>query len=234
MTNSDRFLAKYNEIHHHLCDVLHLGEEASFHEAITEGRLSIPPVRWRYADLNRCRELRNLLVHTRGERYIAEPTDQTVQMIEEVADLLANPPTVELFQTDVFRLQSSDPIRDAVEVMFERSYSQIPVYDDDSFTGLLTTNTVSRWLGSCVQDDIFSLEETPVFTVLHYAEVEDNYRFLSRHATLFEAIEAFNSHEKRGKRLESILITERGKPSESLLGIITIWDLPRIHQELAV
>lgn len=91
MSNVDRFLAKYNQIHRHLCQLLDLYEEARFAEAIAEGRRSIPPVRWRYDDLNRCRELRNTLVHTRGDQYIAEPTDETVETIERIAGLLLDP-----------------------------------------------------------------------------------------------------------------------------------------------
>jgi len=235
VNNADRFLASFNDIHRHLRERLHLHEGASFAEAIRKGRSSISPVRWRYDDLNRCRELRNTLVHTRDEDYIAEPTEETVNTIEEIAELLMNPPRVgQLFRKDVFCLHKSEPIGRAVEVVLHESYSQIPIYEDDRFVGLLTTNTIARWLGSCIQEEIVSLQETRIAEVLQYTEDEDNHQFISRRATLFHVLDAFASYERQGTRLEAILITENGKPSETLLGIITIWDLPRIHQDLSV
>jgi hypothetical protein len=186
-------------------------------------------------DLKEFGDLRNAIVHTRaGDRVIAEPNDQAVDTIEQIARLLVDPPEVgEFFRGDVFRLQLIDPIGTATKAMLEESFSQIPVYDGDGFAGLLTTNTVGRWVGSCVQDEIFIMEEPRIADVLQYTEDEDNCQFLAKRATLFEALDAFDSYEEEGRRLEAILITEHGKPSQSLLGIITIWDLPKIHQELA-
>jgi len=117
--------------------------------------------------------------------------------------------------------------------MFEQSFSQIPICDNkDAFVGLLTTNTVTRWLGASVKDDIFSLTETPITDVFNFTEDKDNFIFLSRDSTLFKALERFQTHEKNGKKLEAILITQNGRRSETLLGIITIWDLPEIHATL--
>ncbi len=185
-------------------------------------------------DLKEFGDLRNAIVHERsGHRVIAEPNDEAVRTMERIADLLVDPPRVgELFRRRVFHVESDEPIGRAVKVMLDESYSQIPVYDGDEFVGLLTTNTVGRWLGSCVEDEIFGLEETRIADVLQYTEDEDNYVFLGRRETLFEALQAFASYEERGKRLEAILITEHGKPSQSLLGIITIWDVPKIHQTI--
>ena len=116
--------------------------------------------------------------------------------------------------------------------MFAQSFSQIPIYDNQEFRGLLTTNTVARWLGACVTEDIFSLRETSINTVLTYAEEVDNYCFLKKSATVFEALQEFQEYERNGKRLEAILITESGWPRESPLGMITVWDLPQIYGEL--
>ncbi|WP_261665290.1 hypothetical protein [Deinococcus sp. Marseille-Q6407] len=39
-------------------------------------------------------------------------------------------------------------------------------------------------------------------------------------------IEAFEEHTDRGKRLSAVLITQNGKETEGLLGIVTVYDLP--------
>lgn len=236
MKNSDRFLDAYNKIDKRLRQLTGQGKGTSFSVVVDRAGNQEHTIRRYKDDLKQFGDLRNAIVHTRaGDRVIAEPNDRAVEAMERIAKLLLDPPRVGgLFQRSVFRLKSSEPIGNAVRVMLERSYSQIPICDGNQFVGLLTTNTVGRWLGSCVEEEIFSLEETRIADVLQYTEDENNCQFLAKRATLFEALGKFDSHEERGTRLEAILITEHGKPSQSLLGIITIWDLPRIHQELTV
>ena len=83
-----------------------------------------------------------------------------------------------------------------------------------------------------MEEDIFSLSETTVENVLEFTEEKNNYCFLSRNATIFEALERFRGHQQEGKRLEAILVTNSGGKTEDLLSIITIWDLPRILKKL--
>jgi len=185
-------------------------------------------------DLEEFADLRNAIVHERTDGHvIAEPNDRAVAEIEHIASLLCAPPKVlPCFQRDVLALQRDDSAAKAVEAMLEESFSQVPIYDGERFLALLTTNTVARWLGSSVEEDIFSLSETCIPEVLQYIEDQDNHCFLGRGATLFEVLEEFQGRQRSGKRLDAILITHGGKRSESLLGIITVWDLPKVHDIL--
>lgn len=233
-SNSSRFLEAFNKIERHLRQVTKLDKHIPFYHVIDEASRSSRAVSYFSTDLKEFADLRNAIVHedTNGH-VIAEPNDRATNEIEHIASTLLNPPKViPLFCKDVSRLKTSDNVAEAVVFMFNQSFSQIPIYDDRKFFALLTTNTVARWLGACVGEDIFSLRETVIRTVLDYAEDQDNYCFLSKGATIFEALEKFHSYEKAGKRLEAILITENGKPTESPIGIITIWDLPQIYRLL--
>lgn len=121
---------------------------------------------------------------------------------------------------------------EAASIMLRDSFSQIPICDDRGFVALLSANTLARWLGSSISTDIFSLSDTDIEAVLGFSEDQDNYCFLSRNHTVFDALEKFHSYERRGKNLEAILLTQNGKPTESILGIITVWDIPTIYQIL--
>jgi len=234
MLNSERFLAAVNLIERYLRHITKKGTDTRFYTLVEAASKSAPAVRRFRDDLKEFADLRNAIIHERTDGHvIAEPNDLAVEKIENIASLLRNPSKVmPLFQTKVYKLLVSDPIAKAVRAMFDQSFSQIPIYDGPKFIGLLATNTVARWLGACVTDDIFSLTETPITHVLNYTEDEDNFSFLSRRATLFEVLERFQNYERKSKRLEAILITQNGKPDEALLGIITVWDLPKINEAL--
>ena len=136
------------------------------------------------------------------------------------------------FKTDVFSVRLEDSIGKAIKIMYENSFSQLPIFKDQKFYDLLTNNTISRWLGACADDDLFSLDDTEVSQVLEYTENPDNYFFLNSNAHLSEAMEKFQYFETLGKRLDAILITENGSPVEPLLGIITSSDISKILNQI--
>ncbi len=135
---------------------------------------------------------------------------------------------IPLFSRKVFVVSINDSIGSAIKLMFENSFSQLPVYENNKFYDLLTNNTISRWLGANVKEEIISLRETPVIEVLIFTEVKDNYYFLEKDASIESALEKFNEFEAMGTPLDAILITQNGSPMEELIGIITYTDLPKI------
>lgn len=137
-----------------------------------------------------------------------------------------------LFKQKVYSVSIDDSVGKALKIMYENSFSQLPIFKDGKFVDLLTNNTISRWLGSCVSDEIFSLRETTIKEVLSYTENPDSYFFLNKDESLQEALERFQYFESIGKPLDAVLITENGKPTEELLGIITFSDFPKIMLEL--
>jgi predicted transcriptional regulator len=232
--NSDRFLNAFREIERHLYRLTGADAGTAFSRVVKDAAQRDTAVGRYTDDLFEFAELRNAIVHRkRGDEVIAEPNDQGVADIERIAHHLTKPPTViPLFQGRVLTVLTGDSIGIAVKAMFDEQYSQAPVYDQETFVGLLTTNTIARWLGACVEEDLLSLEETTVAQVLQHTEDKENHCFLSRDATLFEALDRFQTYQAKGKKLEALLLTQSGKPGEKLLGIITIWDLPRIHEVL--
>lgn len=232
--NSDRFLDSFSSIERCLRKITKKGKGVRFY-ALVDAACKFNHAVGRFRDdLKEYADLRNAIVHERTDGHvIAEPNDQAVEKIKHIASLLLNPPKViPLFQTEVYTLSVSDPIAKAAKGIFDQSFSQIPIYYGHRFAGLLTTNTVARWLGACVKDDLFSLAETLITHVLSFTEDQNNFSFLSSHATLFDALARFQDWERIGKRLEAILITQNGKPTEPLIGIVTIWDLPKLHKTL--
>jgi len=234
MANSDEFLSAFNEIERHLRRMTDANKETPFHILVREASESHAAVRRFSNDLKEFADLRNAITHERTDGHvIAEPNDRAVADIKRVALLLINPPrVVPQFQKHILALQTTDPVAEAVKSMLAHSFSQIPIYENQAFKGLLTTEAVARWLGVCVAEDLFSLRETRIDRVLEYAEEEDNCCFITKNATLFQALHIFEGCQKDGRRLEAILITENGRAHESLLGMITVWDLPAIYDEL--
>jgi predicted transcriptional regulator len=116
--------------------------------------------------------------------------------------------------------------------MREGPYSQLPVYDGSIFVGLLTAETVARWVASNLADGQELMEEETVEAVLKHQEDPQNHTFLGRTSTVPDGLAAFDDFLHRGKRLEAILVTQNGRAAEQPLGIVTIHDIPRLRHAI--
>lgn len=235
MADIDSFEKDYNDIKNYLIKLTNSNSNTKFHELRRKAKNN--PVIKRYDDeLDNINKLRNVIVHGKSKKIprIAEPTENGVMLINEIASSLLNPPKIiPLFQKKLYILQPNAPISDALKIMFEKSFSQIPLYNNDNFVGLLTTNTIVRWLGACVQDSLYNLKNTIINSIFEkYTEDKNNYSFFKGSNSIYKVIEEFQKFESSGKKLDAILITENGSKKEKPLGIITVWDLVEINKRL--
>ena len=230
---SERFLKAFCEIEEHLRQLTNQPRETQFIVLLKEARGRSRIVARRYEDLDELRELRNAIVHD-GRGLIAEPTDKAVQLVEEIRDLLLEPPRVDTspFLREVVTVSLEAPVADAVRLMYEKDFSQLPVVGQKGIVDLLTTNTIARWLGVQVAEDIFSLTESSVAEVLQYKEMNETWQCIPRHSTLVDAVEFFEQELRQGHWPVALIITHSGKQHEKPLGIITPWDLPEIYQRI--
>jgi len=181
-------------------------------------------------DLKEYAELRNAIVHFGPPpKAIAEPHMETVLAIEQLRNLFLQPPkVVDHFKSRVQVCSPDEPIGDVIKRMRSGRYSQMPVLGKGKILGLLTTNTVVRWLAAQVGETTQKLEREVVATVLYEAENSDNYDILSRSATVFDALRAFERHLTSGPPLDALLITATGVSQAAPVAILTLWDYPRL------
>jgi CBS domain-containing protein len=239
-TTADDFLNAYNEIESKLERLLQKDKSAGFKQLVREqADRTFGPVRTHKDDLLEFADLRNAIVHSErsGGEVIADPRSGVVEKIIHIRDAIIDPPSViPRFGGDVTTVREDAPLSRVVRKMQERNYSQVPIKENGQIKGLLTANTIARWAGANVEQDasgeILLTDETTVSAVQSHAEREENYEFLDRDATLFDAAEAFQVKPDDYGPIDAALITENGRPMESLLSIITMADLPEIHEEL--
>src|SRR6266498_2852968 len=162
MGNAETFLEAFNAIENRLRALTRLGREKTFAVLVEAAAEKNSVVRRFRDDLKEFGDLRNAIVHERGGgRVIAEPNEWAVDRIKAITAQILQPPVIgSHFVGSVFKLSADAPIAEAVTAMQANSFSQIPIYRDETFVGLLTANTVARWLGANVGEDLVSLSET--------------------------------------------------------------------------
>ncbi len=220
----ERFKTAYNKIDHFLQDKINVEPEIGFKSVVRKYSQKHPS--WPHADtLLLLADLRNVLTHNRVEvyEYLSVPTVPVVRQIEQIRDSLIDPKKViPEFQRNVITVSSEDSLVHVLELVREHKYSQYPIYKEGDFQGLITENGIVFWLASHVKDiSLVEFEEQTVNDVLTFEEQRESYRFVRRDTPVYEANGLFT----RERLLEAILITENGKPSENIIGIMTRWDI---------
>jgi len=110
----------------------------------------------------------------------------------------------------------------------DNSFSKLPVYQGKRFVGLITAEAVTYWLADRSKHGTISSKER-VAAVMRYLPRTDSYRFVDQNCSLLDVLRIFDDYSHSGRRIQAILISDDGSESGKLLGIITIFDLPRIY-----
>lgn len=234
--NSDAFLAIFSDVEKWLRTAAGSDKSVPFFQLVDRVASKNATVRRYRDDLKEFADLRNAIVHERGDqRVIAEPNERALADFQLIHRALVNPPkVVPLFRREVKCRGDAEPVGHAVADMRAGSFSQMPILRDGAVVAVLTSETVVRWLASEVENDLVSLMDTPIRDLLGHVEDKEHYGFLPRTGSLHEAVSQFELFASRGKTLDAILITEAGRPTQKLLGILTIYDLPAILESLGL
>ena len=233
-----RFLSAFNEIEELFRSKLGANQHVEFAQLEREyGDRYRLPVPHRNA-LRAFRELRNAIVHGRyfGSRPIAEPVSEVVDEIERLRDLLMAPPTAlsVLSTRDVSIVHMDEPVRIALEHVRRFDYSQLPVYDAKDYVGVLTTNTIARWLAAQLVLNQGLAEEETVRRVLTFSEAHERALLVPRTLTAAEAIHKLSHGGAGGTPVTALIMTEHGLNSETPLRVIAVFDMPQLTTALRI
>ena len=234
MTPAEQFLGIYRRLENYLREDQDKGPNVSF-AALLKSSRNRPVKRYRY-QLKRYGNLRNSIVHHEydNDRPIADPREDVIEEFQYIVDKVTQPPGISAYLCEVQTATPKDDIGGVVEMMEEGDFSQVPIVDDDGVIAVLTSNTIARWVGSELHNDGQGLlvTDTLVEHVLPHSEREDNHEFMSQSDNVYEAYSLFQADANLRQPPDAVLITHNGKPSESLLGIITPFDLPDLAAQL--
>lgn len=227
--NSDDFLNYYNLIDAYLKRAGKHESSVTFSQKV---KFSSNNVVKRFKDeLLSLGELRNAIIHNPkiGSKAIAEPHEDIVLRIKELYEKISNPlKVIPEFQFEILGANEDDYINDILIKMREKSISQFPVFNKENVViELINTNTISRWLSTKLEENgTIMVEKIMVRDLIPEIEFNTNYKFISRNISIYEAFDLFTDQISSEKRnLDVLFITNSGKKSEKLLGLITIEDI---------
>ena len=180
-------------------------------------------------------DLRNVIQHSRVNKGlpIAIPREDAVEAMERIAEYIERQPQIKDFMVkDLALLSPGSAIEEASEQVVRFDLSQMPVYEDGSYVGLFTTNSMARWLGNAIRSEGGTLivENVKVSEILEHVEQHEVPKFVRPAQSALKVCETLSKETAP----PAILVTTDGTAAGQLQGIVTRFDVARILREATV
>ncbi len=183
-------------------------------------------------ELDVCREVRNLLTHSASIEGLppVTPSQPLVDTLQSIIDYIQAPPMAMNVATPSSKLLTTHPnqrVLGVMQKMKDRGYSHVPVIDYGKFVGMFSVSTPfahalenpSKGIGTDSRIGDFGrwleIDEHPT----------ERFEFMARDTDLNVVRKAFDTVGSDRKRLAMTMITENDRQNETILGVITPWDV---------
>lgn len=169
-------------------------------------------------------DLRNFLSHG-NQSDLVLVNEAALNMIKAIHEQLLKPKTAfDIKSDDVKFFKETTPLSAVLETIRNTDLTQFPIKDGNGkVIGLMTENGITRWLSQHANDATVSIGGTLARDILLLDENKNNFAFIKKDATIYEAEAQFDN-----QKIDALLVTDSGKNTENLLGIITRFDLVEV------
>ena len=229
------FLDKYRELDNIVSKKYPSSSKENNQSPVLEDRIEFDDCRKK---IEACRKARNILSHAPrmyGE-YPIYPSRGMIRFVDTVIQRLQKPQTVEAIMVkyqNVLSATPDDTIRPILKKMVEKTFTHIPIVENNCVVGVFSENTL---LSLLTNDEIAAIEDGDTFNSPAIKEIiqlekhiTECFKFVSRNTTVFEVKELFRQAIEKQERIGLVFVTQTGRSNEKLLGIVSPWDIPRFE-----
>lgn len=180
------------------------------------------------------RKVRNINSHNGGEtyKYVVCPSPEINDRLEKIINDIKNPPMIYdspicIKRKDMCCKTINDSIYETIKIMSKKRYTHIPILENEKIIGVFSENTL---LDVVKCDTGIVLDEDTKFTSIEqFLKIEkhsmEEFIFVSRRKNIYDIEEIFKNYFSENKRIGCIYVTENGKDTENILGMLTAWDV---------
>ena len=183
-------------------------------------------------ELDYCREVRNVLQHRQrleGD-FAVVPSKGMVAALRRIVEKVERLPSAYDLSTkapDLYAAAPHDRMAPVMQAMRERGHSQVPILANGRVVGVLSERTLVAHLmseGAAKMGEDTTLDCVADLLPLD-AHGSESYAFAARDTLATDVAAMFQDALKRKERLSAVFVTQTGRPTERVLGMLTAWDM---------
>lgn len=196
----------------------------SFYELVENAARYDSYVKRKRDDFQILGDLRNFLSHG-NQSDLVLVNEASLSLIKAIHEQLLKPKTAfDIKSDDVKFFKETTHLSAVLETIRNTDLTQFPIKNGQGkVVGLLTENGIAHWLSQHAHEASVAIGETLARDILQLDENKNNFAFIKKDATIYEAEAQFDN-----QKIDALLVTHSGKNTENLLGIITRFDLVEV------
>ena len=175
-----------------------------------------------------CRRLRNINSHNINDKYYLI-TDDTITKLEKIVEEVKHPYKVSDKATlNIYSKTLNDFVWNSMKDMNEKSYTHIPIYDETNkhLVGIFSENSLFQYI---LEDKIIEVDKNTTFNdikkCIDIKLAKEIVKFVAKDNLYDDVVNEFINEFKNKNKLSCVMITQNGKETEKVIGIITSWDI---------
>ena len=177
------------------------------------------------------RSVRNLLAHNPNKEIpLIELTDDFKLRFKKLCDkLMSSSSKIIIPYKDIYKRVISDKVLPTISYMKEQSYSYVPIMNNKKIWGVFSENTLFNIIGDGNMELLN--EDTPLFKIGSYITEysnEGSFDFIKDNTSTYDIMNIFSTASENNRRLDALYITTTGDKDGDLVGLVTVWDLPKL------
>jgi len=189
----------------------------------------------RYKDeLSKLRKIRNLNAHPQSSiyGYAVCPNPYINDRLKNIIEEINNPPKVYdklcIKKSNMYIKKINDFVEPTIKDMIKNIYTHIPILDEnDRLVGVFSENTlldIVNQNAGIIVDENTKFSDIEKFLQIDKHSTEE-FIFISKEKNIYDIEDIFKDYFIRKKRIGCVYITEKGKSNESIIGMLTAWDV---------
>lgn len=234
MSNSTEFISIFNKLEKFFKDQVEDDARKPFYSLIGTLKHSNSNVRYYYVKLKEYADLRNAIIHERIDgRVIAEPNEYAIKELQMIYEkITTSPKVIEICAHSVKTLSIKDNLSCALNLMNKHGFSQVPIYDDNVFKGMLNSIAISCWMSGVMQDGVIDISKVMIKEVLSYTRKSRVTLFKAKDLNIYELLDVYKAYAILPERIDAIIVTETGSESEEPITIVTDHDMLKMIESV--
>ena len=174
-----------------------------------------------------CRRLRNIVSHNVNDNYYLI-TDDTINKLVKILKEVRHPyKVIDKATKNITSKKLNESVLKTMQEMNDKSYTHIPIYDNNKqLAGVFSENSLFQYIMS---GNKFDINESTTFNdikeCIDLNMSKEIVKFVARGQLYDDVVNDFIYEFKNDNKLSCVMVTEHGKSTEYVQGIITAWDI---------
>lgn len=229
MCNADIFIDKYQQLEEAIRSTYQITDSNSAVVYYLENQSHFKAFK---EEIRYCRQVRNLLIHKKkiNHNFAVEPSTSMIEFLDKLIEQVKSRTkcrTIAIEISNVFWQDINGNVKAAMKTMQQKLFTHVPILQDGIVTGVFDENSIFNYLAKeeiVDIDDHLTFQDIRPFLSLDKREMEE-FIFIEKNCYVDELEEKIEQAFLKNKRIGLAFITENGKPTQKLQGIITPWDI---------